>query len=462
MKILIANLKQLYQRRSLWLIYASLGYFTWLQISISLRLHSIDRLIGRSSAEAHRSINFLFWAAVVGAGAAWLQIEVLNKPFAFCLPRQRQSVRMFVFFVAIAANMASCAASSISSEVADSHELILLGSCFFAGLTVSLMLAWLTLRFGYAILSVFGIGFPVFMMASDSGRVYEFLQQVIFECPLFVTAEGIVVSLLVWLSFADENLARRHCRTSGGPKTRQAGSGRVNWEKLKDHPRPWVEELFMERMTRHGSFATGRFLWGSLYTSFSLFLSQWRTFSLIILIGTIFLGYMGRVLWMAFIFVPLMSLNGYPSTLYSNMLGTAGRSERLRSTLVVTLTTAGLMVGLFTAAVALSFPLTVVLPPFHYKSLTLTYHAMDFRILCVPLILLPIVGVLRLVFHKKQAQIMMVLFMLFPLVIIPLSRSEWPLGALIDPQIILVLTTLCWLIFATVLRHIALRRCLVK
>jgi hypothetical protein len=87
---------------------------------------------------------------------------------------------------------------------------------------------------------------------------------------------------------------------------------------------------------------------------------------------------------------------------------------------------------------------------------------MDFRILCVPLILLPIVGVLRLVFHKKQAQIMMVLFMLFPLVIIPLSRSEWPLGALIDPQIILVLTTLCWLIFATVLRHIALRRCLVK
>ncbi|MHC4463656.1 MAG: hypothetical protein ACYS30_19830, partial [Planctomycetota bacterium] len=95
MSILTVNLKHLHQRRGLWLVYVCLGFFAFIGIAVSFK---------RPSAGQGQFIGLVVLAFVVGLLLALLPIELMSKPFSYCLPGHRKVVRKFIFSVAVVFN----------------------------------------------------------------------------------------------------------------------------------------------------------------------------------------------------------------------------------------------------------------------------------------------------------------------------------------------------------------------
>jgi hypothetical protein len=87
MRILLANLKHLYQRRYLWFAYAFLGLMLWLSLALS--------------AGDVRERFALIWLvpAIAGILVGGESRDVISRPFARCLPGHPQAVRRVVFLV---------------------------------------------------------------------------------------------------------------------------------------------------------------------------------------------------------------------------------------------------------------------------------------------------------------------------------------------------------------------------
>lgn len=76
MSILMANLKHLYQRRTLWLVYGFLGLIVFVYIAAG----PDDPAVGKG-----QFIGFVLLSFIIGLLAAVLPLEVVTKPFSYCL-----------------------------------------------------------------------------------------------------------------------------------------------------------------------------------------------------------------------------------------------------------------------------------------------------------------------------------------------------------------------------------------
>ena len=96
MSILTANLKHLYQRRGILLVYLALGFIAFVSIAV---------LFKRPAAGQGRFIGLVVLAFAIGLIAALLPIEIMTKSFSYCLPGHRKVVRRFIFWVGVVVNL---------------------------------------------------------------------------------------------------------------------------------------------------------------------------------------------------------------------------------------------------------------------------------------------------------------------------------------------------------------------
>ena len=476
MSILTINLKHLYQRRVLWLVYPMLGVFVLVSIGVPLD----DPAAGEG-----RFIGLIALAFMVGMAVAVLETEILTKPMAFCLPSHRQTVRKFVFSVGIAANLVGALLFLFYPGLPFLWRPIVLGSAFFAGLVFYLAGATLTFRYlqapGFIGLLVFGL---------FGGRLLGLhiaLEWVVVSHPLVVMGAGLLCAVGVWIYLNNANLARRNCLRPwigyddlfNREKLRRSQRHRdaAPWKKLKDHPRPPVEGFFINRMTRSAPLSPARFAWGAVYSSFAILISQWKyPVSLAVFFAAI-LGYLGpRMSMMPAFFLPFVIMGTYASqpTVYSALPIVAGRKERFFSTLAVVASGAGLLAVFIAAISLLSVALASVMPDIKFYGLDVSYGAIGIEAIYMSLAFLPLASAVHLVLYRRPVLMMVMLvglaYLIAGIVILlqgnsaALVRSLWrdELTPLARLAAIAVGVTLCWLIFVVALRHITTKRCLVK
>ena len=87
MSILTANLKHLYQRRSVWFWY------------VLLLCQTPMILMPSFLAKSDRYLGYIIFSLLVGVMAGGLQKDILTKSFSFCLPNHRQIPRTFIFWI---------------------------------------------------------------------------------------------------------------------------------------------------------------------------------------------------------------------------------------------------------------------------------------------------------------------------------------------------------------------------
>jgi MFS family permease len=125
MSVLTVNLKHLYQRRGLWLFYVIVVLFALAGIAI---------LFDDTKAGQGRFVGLIVLAFVVGLLLAVLPIEVLSKPFSYCLPGHRKMVRKFVFCVGIVFNIFGSLLFFVCPSLNAGQLILAVCSAFFAGL----------------------------------------------------------------------------------------------------------------------------------------------------------------------------------------------------------------------------------------------------------------------------------------------------------------------------------------
>jgi hypothetical protein len=353
----------------------------------------------------------------------------------------------------------------------NSWQLVLVAcSAFSAGL----IFYWLGVGLAFSVRnSAAWIGLlPFIIFGGGFFGLHIVIERAIVGNPFGVILVGVLSSVLAWLWLGNADRTRRYCGVPGigffdawnrdkMQKYRQVRLAK-KWDKLKKHPSPWVETFFLGRMNRYDYVSTGRYIWGGLYTTFGIALPQWKeafsgVFSALVLVC--FLGYMGPGRNIFFIMPGLMFAQ-MRLPVYSSMLISGGRNERYRCAMTQVITTAVLVTVLATIVAALSLPLAAIMPDITLRGSTFAFRAMNIELFFVPLLMIPIVFTIQLIYYRKPVVMMVLIMLLFMLLFGTASFWREQLSGVINPIYIVILVVLSWVLFLLVLRYVCTRRSL--
>ena len=462
MSILTANLKHLYQRRGLWLVYVCLGFIAFIGIAVSFK---------HPAARQGQFTGLVVLAFVVGLLLALLPIEVMSKPFSYCLPGHRKVVRKFIFSVAVVFNFLASLRFLWYPGLNSGQLVLAVCSALFAGLIFYWLGVWLAFGFRN---SAALIGFlPLVIFGGAFFGLHATIERSIVGNPPGVILVGVLSSVLAWLWLGNAGLARRYCGVPGigffdawnrdkMQKYRQVRLAK-KWDKLRKHPSPWVETFFLGRMNRYDYLSVGRYIWGALYKTFGIALSTWKAaFSGVLLafVMVCFLGYMGAGKNILFI-MPGLMVAQMRLPVYSSMLISGGRNERYRCAIILVITVAVLITVMVTIIAAPSLPLATIMPDITLQGRTFTFHAMDIELFFVPLLMIPIVFTIQLIFYRKPIFMMWLIMLVFVMLFITSISWHKQLISSINPMFFIGGLILCWSTFLLVSRYICMKRSLI-
>lgn len=458
MSILTANLKHLYQRRGLWLVYAFLGLIGFLSSMAAL---------DSPRAGKGQFVWLVMLQVLVGSMAATLAREVLAKPFSYCLPGHRKTVRKFILWVGVVINLLA-SLPYLKYPSVYSPDLILV---FCSGLFASLIFYWLGVAWAFSLKkSVSWIGFLLWaIIALLFFDLHVVLESAIVRYPGIVVLVGLLSTVVGWLWLGDAGLARRYCAVpwlglfdawnkDKQQRYRQARMA-VKWDK-KLKTSPWLEEFFLTRIRKRNYTSIGKYIWAGFYTIFGNKVPLSGLFVALLLV-CLFCYMKSVVVTFTLFFMPGFMVAHLRLPVYSSMLVVGGRNERFFTVLTLVATSAVLITAVATAIAALTMPLAAIMPDITLRGTTFTFHAAYLQPFFVPLLMIPIVFTIQLFFLKNPFYAVVTIMLLFVLLFTGVSGLK-ALSTMLNPiSLVAGLLVLSWAIFVTILYYICMRRCLV-
>jgi len=390
-----------------------------------------------------------------------MQIEILNKPFAYCLPGHRKVARYFMFMIGI---LLSLLYSLLFLEYPglDSWQLpLVVLSAFFAFLTLYWFgagMLFLTQGQAHLPTNLFWWILLVFLFSEP-----DIFEDIIAKYSAFSVSIGVLSSIVAWMSLGDESIARRYC-----DKPLFAFFGLVNrnsqrkWDRARIAAKgdrefrinPRVEEFFLLRLRKSKCASVGKYIWGSLYPVFALSLSQgrWCLFWILCILVTLcLLCYASADMTIVLFLIPGLMAIHLRLPVYSALLISGGRKERFFSTMVLVITITVLLTAIVAAIAAITIPMAAIMPDITLQGINFSFHAVPLQQLFIPLLLLPIAFTLNLVLRRKAIDevlsVIMVSMFLF-----------W--RNIMNPVSLAVMIVSCWIAFVAVLNHICSKRSL--
>jgi hypothetical protein len=468
MRVLLANLKHFYQRRGLWIAYVGLTIVAWFMV---------QWVLPTPGKEGGVFGGFLVCSFLWGLLMATTQMETASKPFSFCLPGHRDAVRRLVFlagFIVSLAFLLIFAALLASPSFAGPLEfyvgspglLILLSISYFcASMTAYLLgagVAFSLIRGGGSTLGLLTLVVALCAMFD----VFTPIQYPLLHWPVAVIALALAVGLASWWWLGRRAWFRRSCARPWmgffdpwdrrhAQRFRELYATRF----IKNIPPAW-DRFFQRVIGSRPPSAPGKYAWGALYTTCVLVAPQWKGILTLALAWTVFAGYFPAVAPMVMGLLPLMTVGFLQSPLGMALLVAGGRKERFFATAALILGFSVLWVLLFGALVGLTQLLAPIVPAVTVRGATLALHALGFEMLAIPLVVVPVVGLVQTVFYRKPMGLALSIILVATFMMI----SSTPLGLYraVTPALAVGGTLLSWGICLSLLYRIAMHRDLVR
>lgn len=467
MHVLLANLRHLYQRRGLWIVYAGLAVVTW------------SWVLANATKGKGLFGGFLLGSFLLGLLVATLQMETSSKPLSFCLPGHREAVRRLVLLVGLVASLAFllvCVAllaspsftGPLTRSITPPGWLILvLGSFFCASVTAYLFGAGAVFSgirgiHGGSALSL--MVFVVAMCAMFDG--FPTIQYPILHWPVAVMALALVVGLASWWWLGRRVWFRRSCVTprigffDPWDRTQIQKYRTLYAARFTKNIPPGLDRFFQRAIGARRSTSLSKYVWGVLYTTCVLVAPQWKwllTFAVLAITCTAYSPLMAP----SVISVVFFMMTGFVQPpICTAWLVAGGRKERFFATVALILVLAVVAALLVGVLVGLTHLLAPLVPPVRWKGLTLAPHALSFQVLAVPLVLLPVVGLLQTLFYRKP--VALALSIMLVLTVIMVSSMPLSLYQAVTPALAVGGTVLSWAVSVTILHRIAMRSDLVR
>ena len=468
MRVLLANLKHFYQRRGLWIAYVGLTIVAWFMVQWVLPAP------GQGSGIFG---GFLVCSFLWGLLVATTQMETTSRPFSFCLPGHRDAVRRLVFLAGLVVSLAFLVIFAVLLEspsvigpwefyVAPPGLLILLKISYFcASMTAYLLGAGVA----FSLIHGGGSALGLITLVVALGAMFDVftpIQYPLLHWPVAVIALALAVGLTGWWWLGRRAWFRRRC---GRPwigffdpwDRRQAQRFRSLYATrfIKNIPPAW-DRYFQGVIGRRPLSDPGKYAWGTLYTTCVLVGPQWKGILALALVWLAFGGYFPAAAPMFMGFLPLMTAGFLQSPLGTVLLVAGGRKERFFATVALILGFSAVWVLLFGVVVGLTHLLAPVVPAVTVRGYTLSLHAISFQVVWIPLVLVPVVGLVQTLFCRKPVSL--ALSIMLVTTIMMMSSSPLGLYQAVTPMAAVGGTILTWGICMSLLYRIAMHSDLVR
>jgi len=409
-------------------------------------------------------------AVVAGFLITLAQLEILSRPFAYCLPGHRVVLRKYVFCGAAPVSLI-CSVVFLAYPGLDWPErVVVLCSAFFANLTfyVAAAVAAEGIRNAVLILGFLPI---IGIVATGFFNLDVLLERVVVGNVFVVSIVGVLSSVAAWRRLGREGMARSHCAMPWigfmdiFNKERlvryQNARPEALEKRFRRHPRPWVEPWFLSRMERYDYSGPGRYYWGALYRTSALAVSGWYNLLLPFFVLTIMFGYIGRGAGVAFVMLTAIFAIGREVPVYSTMLISGGRRRRLTTTFWLVVTDAVLLCLVALAISGLSAAFSKVMPAFSIEGKDFSFSTINYRVAIIPLILLPFASAIELVFYRRPFLLLAALIVgMYVVVFLSFGWYE-DVEIFVNPAFVVGSLVAGWGVFLLVLRRICFKWCLV-
>jgi len=469
MSILAVNLKHLYQKRSFWFLGLFFGSIAFGIIGATIKAATRNRLSAFSVP--------ILWIFFVSVFITSLPIEVLTRPFSSCLPGHSKVARKFLFSVGLVLSFLWSLVFLFYPDL-DIAATVLVCISAFSVFTVFFWLgAWFVSKCRNW--SVIFAVIPLIMLGNQFLNLSTIVVHAIVRGPLPMILLGGVINLLAWNYWGKPDLSRRYCG-----KLWMGAFDAWNKEKIskfaqarlaKKDKKPgsmWitsgVENFFISRISRAEIGGLPQYLWGAMYKSFGMMISQqrwdWMRFLIIMLPILCFLCYMpggGKniIFIMPGLMVAQMSLR-----VHSSLLICGGRQQRFWSALTLAMATAILVTIAVIILVSVTHLMEGIMPQLTIKGHDFIFAPLDMKFALVPLVMIPITFTIGLIFHKKPLLaflLAMVIFQVFFAFAVLSSLTVANRLIRIEMSHIIVTLPCSWAMFVGLLRYISMRCCLI-
>ena len=458
MKPLAANLKHLYQRPAVWVWYLLFLIFIPMTLLLPLKAPGTEGVFA----------SYLILSVLGGVLAVSLQLDILCKPFSFCMPGCRKIPGKFIFIIGAAINAPASFLYLGHPDLDPALAPVSIFAAFCFGMFTFSGFAWAV--FGFKNIGFIGF-LPAFVFVFSLVSGPEFIETIILHSPLFAIVLGTVSSIGLWKWLGNDMTYRNVC----GKRMISFFDGwnRVNAKKFMDAKRAerWqkkeikeltgAERFFQSKIESRGFASKPRYIWSMLYSDCSNFLNLGRQKILLSILYfcllIFFIAYVGyypmglsKLINMFAIIPTLYYVGAVPTT----MLLTLGRRERcFGHFFMIAVIAVGVTILIAVASIAL-VALSKILPDIHLKGQTLVFQSPDLRFMYVPLLIMPLGFTLRTLFPKTSV-------IGIPLIMIVFLFGHSILGWLNmqHPVLIMMIMIGAWLVLNLATRYRFMRSC---
>jgi hypothetical protein len=464
MRVLLANLRQFYQCRRLWIVYLLWVFFSYPLFQV---LQSGDAA--------------LLGLVIIALPGVWiagtLQEEVSTKPFSFCLPGFRGNVRRLVLLTGVILCATGGLYFAVNSQVSNvSGDAFVLTSCLAFCFTWSIYLGGAALMLAIGSNGMMGIAYLICVGAGFLGSRHPEVNHVLLDHP-FVFISLAFVTTAVWWRLVNPAWFRKR---SGKPvagllflsdrSMRQLARKNVAARGIPEFPLAFDRHLLgIIHSSRYS--APVKSLAGIVYTAVApLLMSPLRSKMgvlgvLLLSLAVLAAGYMPGlgffIIWMAVLGPAGAIEQGAP--MFSEMLIHGGRRERFCATAVFVAISAGLLTAVLMLPALMLNLLSPWLPDVRIGGSTFTFHPVSLGLPMLPMIVIPLSSLLEFSLHASRWGRTVHFAVLWAALMLLLYTSMLvdDLPA-IPPLTLAYAAILSWLVFPMGVHRIAMRSDLVR
>ena len=456
MEVIKVYLKHFYQRLSI----LPLGIFSisaWLIFFLYMGHFKIEKP-GDHSVFFFFFFFYFYWLLYLGRFLGQLEGEITSKPFSFCLPDYRRALRKFFFLGGVVLGLVfsipflrykglNIFEMSFVLIVLYSYGIAaFVTGCighFFVKKTIKVVILLLMRIITFFVVFIWGLGIIL-------ENPYSHLSFLVLLFSIFVCIQD-------WRIFEKETFDRTHAEIIMKLQSRSTGRDRFTTLSYG------IESFFISRLRKYKPGALEQYIWGGIYRTFAIALSQWKLGVFCIPASIILFGYFNQAFVSGLIFFIALSMFIVQLPVYSNMLTAGGRKERFYYAIAVSAATV-LTFSLIVAIVCiLSGVLAKFAPAITIKSDTISYEVVSFYNVYIILFVVPLAFIVQLFFEINPVLTTTAVIVVTPVAFIllfwpgmdlyeelvslhPISRIVWPVCM--------------WMIFLMILWCICMRRAL--
>lgn len=470
MRILIANLRQFYQRWAVLLFY---GVF-----EVVACLTAVDILFD-AQMQPGGFVGLLVPIFPIGLLVGAMQMEVLSTSFSFCLPGHRGVIRRLVLVIGLTASFvfslpfigypglfdmpAVSWALALCSVFCTNLTVYMVGVFFGFGLRDAIVLMPVALMLVVQVLIVVLLCLNIHfggVVANSMSLAGTVVERAIVQSSLVIIPVAAGVATVGWWWLGSREWFRGSC-------------GRYNrtdllnrWSRLQTQgyrqfltaqqftkdTSPAIDRVFLRSMASYGVSDWRKYVWGALYPACATMVLHWKRLGFLVWLGLIPSDDTSTIAFFVGI-VPVVMVSSFEPPLCSPVLVTGGRKERFFATVALMLAFGAAFVCVVGFAIALA-----------YLSAPSVFGRPHWRLisplmLLVPLAVSPLVNLMKILFHRKPLWFGLSIGLMY-VVFAYVMSSEQPV--VIRPVMGSVGIVLIWAICLVAVHRFAMRSDLVR